>query len=100
MTVQELKTMRQTWMRGFRQISRSDKDIWQKAFDEYNSDHPKDRPLGLHCLSCYRKVLAYLKNVVPEDAILLEDLSPLLHENGEYVSEEEIRTYHKYFLKV
>lgn len=34
---------------------------WKKAFEEYNSDHPKDRPMHLGCLPCYFKVYRYIK---------------------------------------
>lgn len=45
----------------FQVFNYMDKTLWTRAFDEYNEDHPKDRPLGLHCRSCYMKVFSYLK---------------------------------------
>lgn len=45
----------------FQVFNYMDKTLWTRAFAEYNEDHPNDRPLGLHCRSCYMKVYAHLK---------------------------------------
>lgn len=49
----ELSAMR----KSFRQPNA----IWDSAFRQYNEAHPKDRPLGLKCASCYFKVFKWHK---------------------------------------
>lgn len=35
--------------------------IWEKAFNEYNTDHPEERPLQMSCRPCYAKVFFHIK---------------------------------------
>lgn len=56
----ELEILKRTRLLDFG-LLKMYKDLWQRAFTEYNFDHPKDRPLGLHCRSCYMKVYTHLK---------------------------------------
>jgi len=58
MTREDIEIMKRQRGADFRAM---DKEIWTRAFADYNTDHEKDRPLGLHCRSCYIKVYNYLK---------------------------------------
>lgn len=44
---------------GSMRVNRED-SIWIKAFEEYDQDHPLQRPLSVDCRNCYTKVLYYL----------------------------------------
>lgn len=59
-TVKELEILNRTRFHDWIRI-KMHHGLWARAFDEYNEDHPKDRPLGLHCRSCYMKVYKHLK---------------------------------------
>lgn len=58
MTTDDIKILQR---QRFGNFSAMNKTLWTKAFTEYNEDHPIDRPLTLHCRSCYMKVYDYIK---------------------------------------
>lgn len=58
MTKDELEILKQ---QRFGSFSGMNKQLWMRAFQEYNNDHPLNRPLGLKCRSCYMKVYNHIK---------------------------------------
>lgn len=60
MTAEELKIMEITRGSDWGHVNMY-KRIWNKAADEYNADHPNDKPLKTQCRPCLFKFYQYLK---------------------------------------